>query len=372
MDRGILFVDDEESLLRALGRELRPWFYARNLVFWAVTSGEEALGFLAARHAEVAAVVCDMRMPGLSGTEVLESIQSSWPHIPTILLSGQAEPVGLSRAVGAGIRAFVPKPWTTDQLTEELEKALEDGRSRTLTRRLEYQLSQTRRAQTVLFRRDTLDPGFVVDLTYRPFEDQVCGGDFYEVVDLGPGRCLVLVGDVAGHGAEAAFITGIVHSFFLHELTETTSPDGLLEGMNRRVFEHLADAGRTIAATALVFDRLAGTVTWANAGGLPLVLVRQGVGTQVHLRGLPLGLAATTEYPAQTVSLLTGDLWALMTDGLVDRGAAGFVAGEDLSKVVAEATGSGRGHPGILEDLVGLFPEGRFGDDLTLVTMELR
>lgn len=383
MERGILFVDDEERILSALARELRPWFSSRNLTFWPLRSGEAALDFLQTHHRRVLAVVADMKMPGLAGEALLEQIGARWPEIHTMVLSGHAELAGLSRAVGAGIRSFLTKPWEPEALTEALDRAIrhrEQSRRSELERaHVTHQLTRTRDIQTTLFRQDPVDPThFGVELTYRPLTEQICGGDFYEVVQPVPGVCTVVIGDVSGHGAEAAFITGILHTLIfqpeaLRFLVDEPDPGRFLETLNRLVFAELStDQARNVALSVLVFDRGASTVSYASAGGLPLLRLRAGEGSAFHLQGLPLGFTPEVDYPSRSIRTLPGDRWLVMTDGLLDRGKDGLLPGTDLIRIAAEAYRSNRGHQGILEDCLGLFPWGAFLDDLTLVTVDVR
>lgn len=383
MDQGIVFVDDEENILNSLGRELRVWLKARNLTFWPLTSADDTLAFLETHHRKVLVLVSDMRMPGMSGDTLVSRVRAQWPEIQTLVLSGHAEMHGLARAVAAGIRGFIPKPWEPETLTAELDKALKEReklrRASIERQHLAYQLTRTKVVQTSMFRRDSLDPDrFGLELTYQPLVEHICGGDFYEVFHLSPDRCAVLVGDVSGHGAEAAFITGVLHTLINRDdvswfLTGGASPGLFLQKLNSLVFSHLsADQARNVALTVLLFDRTDESLTLANAGGLPLVRIREGGGTAFHQVGIPLGLAPEAEYPVRTLKLKPADRWVVMTDGLVDRGHDGFLAGGDLVRIAVEAFVSGRGHQGILEDVVGLFPGGVFLDDLTLVSLEIR
>lgn len=382
MDRGILFVDDEEHILNALGRELRPWFEKRGLALFQATSGSEALTFLKANARQVQVVVSDLKMPGMAGDELLATVQRNWPQIESVLISGYAEMQGLSRAVAAGIRAFVPKPWETASLIAELDRALAAREQRRLVSAEEnhrtYQLTRTREMQKTLFRNDDLDPDrFLVGLTYRPLAEHFCGGDFYEIVRLSPGRCAVLLGDVAGHGAEAAFVTGVIHTLITQDeifnlLAGSASTAYLLQRLNSLVFSTLStERARNVAVTALLFDYDEGTVQVSNAGGLPLIRVRDGRGTSIHAHGFPLGLALDPEFQVLNLRTQPGDRWVLMTDGLVDRGQEGFINGADVVRLVTEGLETGPGHDGVLRSIEAQFPQGRFVDDLTLLTVEV-
>ena len=83
----ILIADDEAILRTLLERVLRR----QGHTVLAVSNGERALEVL--QTETVHTVLLDVNMPGLSGLEVLETIQRKWPHIQTILSSGDIDSV---------------------------------------------------------------------------------------------------------------------------------------------------------------------------------------------------------------------------------------------------------------------------------------
>ena len=119
MQRRILFVDDEQNLLMGLKRTLRPMRKLWEMEF--VSSGDEALGLMSLR--EFDAVVTDMRMPGMSGADLLDTIQKQWPGAVRIVLSGQADRETVMQAI-APAHQFLSKPCDPEQLRSVLENTL--------------------------------------------------------------------------------------------------------------------------------------------------------------------------------------------------------------------------------------------------------
>ena len=104
--RTVLFVDDDEAILRSLERGLLDELY--NQLF--AKSGEEALEIL--KREEVHVIVTDMLMPGMDGVELLKNVREMYPHIIMIILSGYAKEAALQTTVEqGGIFKLVPKPW---------------------------------------------------------------------------------------------------------------------------------------------------------------------------------------------------------------------------------------------------------------------
>jgi two-component system response regulator HupR/HoxA len=104
--RSILFVDDDEVILRSIERGFLDEPY--NKLF--ANSGKEALEIL--QREEVHVIVTDMRMPEMDGLELLETIRKKYPYIVGIVLSGYTEMATVQKAVNQGeIFRFIPKPW---------------------------------------------------------------------------------------------------------------------------------------------------------------------------------------------------------------------------------------------------------------------
>jgi HD-like signal output (HDOD) protein/CheY-like chemotaxis protein len=96
MKLNILFVDDEPNVLdglRRMFRPLRPEWTAE-----VAPGGQQALELMARRAFDV--VVSDMRMPGMTGVELLEEVRRLYPKTIRIILSGQCDEEASARAVG--------------------------------------------------------------------------------------------------------------------------------------------------------------------------------------------------------------------------------------------------------------------------------
>ena len=118
MNRNLLIVDDEPSILTSLGRELRDQDYH----LLTAGSGAEALQILAER--EVPVILSDYRMPGMSGVEFLTRARALWPDSVRMVLSGYADIEAISSAVNRGnIYKFLNKPWESDDLRATIADA---------------------------------------------------------------------------------------------------------------------------------------------------------------------------------------------------------------------------------------------------------
>ncbi|MFB7744279.1 SpoIIE family protein phosphatase [Streptomyces sp. NPDC056132] len=158
-----------------------------------------------------------------------------------------------------------------------------------------------------------------VAVRYRPAEkDHLVGGDWYDAVALPSGQVLLCVGDVAGHGIEAA--TGMValRNALRGLATTGAGPAQLLAWLNT-VTHHLTD---NVTATAVcgLYDPASRRLRWARAGHLPPVLLRGGKAAALpKVSGILLGAVGQAVYEEGDTQLETGDTLLMYTDGLIER-----------------------------------------------------
>ncbi|HZA13277.1 MAG TPA: ATP-binding protein [Myxococcaceae bacterium] len=116
----VLYVDDEMINLRVFEANFRTRF---NVV--TAQSAAEALEVLSQRAAQVAVLISDQRMPGMSGVELLERARDAFPDVRRMLITAYSDMQAVMDAVNRGqvVRYFV-KPWVKDDLAAALEDAI--------------------------------------------------------------------------------------------------------------------------------------------------------------------------------------------------------------------------------------------------------
>jgi hypothetical protein len=179
-------------------------------------------------------------------------------------------------------------------------------------------------------------PGLRVAARYVAGADGLeVGGDWWDVHDLGGGRSGVGVGDVAGRGLSAAVVMGQARAVMRTGAIAGLSPAALLTMLDRHVADLVArasDAGadqpQFATASYAVIDRVAGTLTVANAGHPPMLLRYDGGPTvAAHAPpGPPLGIG-TGGYVEVEMPFGPGCLLAAFTDGLVESSELDVGAG---------------------------------------------
>lgn len=358
----MLLVDDEANILSSLKRELHEWAQRNAVELRTASSAPEGLKLLASLAPQIALIVSDLKMPEMLGSDFLLEVRDYYPWIVTILLTGFSETQELMKAVRAGIFSYILKPWEHDYLVAELDKALESRRMRAAAdaraKAIDEELRWAGEMQRALMK-PTLasSEGVEFRTSYRPMTGLYCSGDYYDVIGMGPGRFLLLVGDVAGHGVKAAFVTGILKAVIYPEYLQATggksfSPAAFLAWLNTRMnFELRKSSGMIITFLAGLIDLQAGTFTYANAGQPHPFLLGGGAPRELPVAGSSLGFAPSVSYVDRAENVRTGDVIVVFTDGLVehrlpdgsslDISAAGILSavpyGEDYHKRLFEA-----------------------------------
>jgi len=115
----VLFVDDDEGVLRGLRRSLRKKRNEWDMRF--ACGGNEALNFLEDERADV--VVSDMQMPEMDGAELLEAIRKKHPHTNRLILSGYTKEESIIKTVGPA-HFYLAKPCSTEEITTAVDRLL--------------------------------------------------------------------------------------------------------------------------------------------------------------------------------------------------------------------------------------------------------
>lgn len=117
----ILVVDDEESIRDLCARVLTRAGYA----VVTAPSGEEAVVRLSQDSFDL--LISDIRMPGISGLEVLERAKATFPQIRVVLITGFGTPQMLTRAQQSGADRILTKPFNPIELLAAVRESLPRG-----------------------------------------------------------------------------------------------------------------------------------------------------------------------------------------------------------------------------------------------------
>ena len=119
----ILVVDDSVAIVSLLADEILP------LGGYEVTtagSGEEGLQALISTKPDL--ILCDLEMPGISGLEMLQEVQEKGANVPAIMMTAFGSEAVATQALRMGVKDYIVKPFTTDEILGAIERALAERR----------------------------------------------------------------------------------------------------------------------------------------------------------------------------------------------------------------------------------------------------
>jgi DNA-binding response OmpR family regulator/two-component sensor histidine kinase len=122
----ILFVEDEEMLLTAVGDILRQQGYR----VLTASTGEQALEIYRKNRKSIDLVVSDLELPQSSGWDTFLEMRKRAPKLDAVIVSGYVEPALREKMIDGGARAFLRKPYTAEALLSAIRQALDERRPR--------------------------------------------------------------------------------------------------------------------------------------------------------------------------------------------------------------------------------------------------
>lgn len=215
-------------------------------------------------------------------------------------------------------------------------------------------------------------PGAEVSGTYVAAGEMLdVGGDWYDSLQLADGRLLLVVGDVVGHGLQAAAVMGRLRAGLAALSTLISEPGELLVALDG--FAHGTSAGTGYATVVVaVLDPVTGNVEYASAGHPPMLVVDPDGATRWlgEGRSVPLSSFRTPTRPTGRARLSPGSTLVLYTDGLVERRSTPI--DEGLDRLAGSAADlRQRPAPALSHELIRAVADDELDDDVAVLTVRI-
>ncbi|HET9249985.1 MAG TPA: SpoIIE family protein phosphatase [Actinomycetota bacterium] len=211
--------------------------------------------------------------------------------------------------------------------------------------------------------------GLALAARYLPAEVGFkAGGDWYDVIPLAGGRVGLVIGDVAGHGLEAASVMGQLRMAVRAYALEGHRPADVVAHADS-VLRVVAPEEITTMAYAEV-DPATGEVRLVSAGHPPPIAIDTRGARYLELpKQPPIGVASGWSYDEAVVDVPAGGLIVLYTDGLIDR--RDIPLDEGLDRLLAAAgTDLGRPAEALCRALITALVPHEASDDIAVLAME--
>jgi len=118
MAKSVLVVDDSKTVRQQVSQPIKAAGYS----IIEACDGTEALAQLG--NNDIAMVICDVNMPGISGIELLETLREQGMHaaVPFVMLTTEGQTTLVERAKKAGAKGWIVKPFKADLLVAAVKK----------------------------------------------------------------------------------------------------------------------------------------------------------------------------------------------------------------------------------------------------------
>ncbi len=162
------------------------------------------------------------------------------------------------------------------------------------------------------------------------------GGDWYDLIELEPGRVLLVVGDVSGRGLRAATTMASLRFAIKAYAAQGDTPEVLLAKLSDLISVRVD--GQLATVLCALVDVGSRRVSVTNAGHLPPLLMAGGHGEFIETPvGLPVGIEQNPAYSSNTVTVPEGATLLAFTDGLVERRGESIEVGLERLRSLATA-----------------------------------
>jgi serine phosphatase RsbU (regulator of sigma subunit) len=295
------------------------------------------------RHEHPDVVLCDLRLPGMEGLEVLSTIAAESPETPVIVVSGVSLLNYAVEALKRGAWDYVTKPIHDMAVLESaIHRVIEHADLLRQNREYRNNLEALNRelTQTLERLREDVEAGRRIQLQLLPEDNQNFGsytfrrrlypsmylsGDFVDYFPVDNRRIGFYMADVSGHGAASAFVTVMLNTLViqyrdaLHHSGDDTilHPQQTLMRLNRDICRQKLDKHLTLFYGVIDLEK--NSLLYSNAGQFPYPLQYDGHETRIlECRGRPLGLFEDAQFKVWKCELPREFCLVLVSDGILE------------------------------------------------------
>ncbi len=320
----IMLVDDEKNQRELLAQTLEN----ENYIILKVKNGEEAVKKYQDNGHIYDVVLTDVKMPRMSGLELLTKIKGINSKQPVIVMTGHLDIDSTIKAMHLGAFDFIPKPIEINHLKHTLEMCIKTDRLRrdneAMQERLREELSLAKKIQESLLPDNkflaelSIEMGITLSASSDPVSE--VNGDFYNVRRISKNLLSLSIADCKGHGVSAGMMTMAVITLLNSLPRIYSSAKESLVQLDLKLREFIP-MSQFVNMINMLYDSRDGRLILARAGMPYPILFREKDQSAEELKtgGSPLRLpASTVRFEEVEIVLGKGDKLIFFSDGLTE------------------------------------------------------
>jgi sigma-B regulation protein RsbU (phosphoserine phosphatase) len=367
----VLVCDDQVDVLEAIRLLLKGAGHQTEIV----ESPRAALAAAARENFDL--VLIDMNYSrdttsGDEGMDLLEKLLASDGTMPVIVMTAWSSVDLAVEAMRRGAADFIQKPWDNARLLATIEKQADRSKER---KKSKSEMDIARHVQQRLLPQHAQSMQTIA-YAGRCLPAREIGGDYYDFLELGPGRLGAMLADVSGKGVAGALLTANLQASFRSQLElGVRHPKALLASVNK-LFHESTPAEYFATMFFAEYRDQGRELRYINCGHPAAILLRaNGEVERLEATALPIGIFAALKCEEKRITLTPGDVLLIFSDGVLE---AGIERGEDFGEARLIAAAQAAPHESVdamLDHIIGevlRYSPGLQGDDVTIVGLIAR
>ncbi len=378
----ILVIDDESTILENLKFVLE----LEDFEVLTAPDGISGIKILKNQMNEIDTVITDMKMPKMSGIEVLRSIKELYPQMSVIILTGHGDIQNAISAMKEDAFEYLNKPVNADELIIAINNAiikknllLENKKLQDeIIKKNEYLQDIHFSAQKILLnmipKKLPHIEGFTISSKYISCDE--VGGDMFDIFELDGFPCFYIF-DVSSHGILASVITIILKSFFdnLKLINQYKfCKEGFISLISDLNYKLCSNTAYNIFATMFIgaINRKTNRLLYISAGHIPQYIIRGQSVITLESTGTVLGVFEDAIFECNELQLYEKDKIITFTDGIIETWNNDKLYGhESLIKLFKNLSSSSIEN--IIDQVITSisdYSDMQFCDDITILGIE--
>ena len=374
----VLIIDDSEPVRNNIK------VYLEDSGFAVVEAKDGREGLKVFRDEHPAVVLTELKIPEISGLEVLDTIVNESPDTPVIIISGAGGVQEVITALRKGAWNYITKPIVDLPVLEQaICKSLERGRliQENKEYRIKLEMLNEQLTKNLAILREDQQAGRNVQLRLLPnphtehdsYTFQHCflpslylSGDFLDHFVVNSRKVVCYLADVSGHGSSSAFVTVLLKTLVDQNKDIVLEPDKMLATLSREIYS--AKLGKYLTMIYGVIDLQDHSFTYSIGGHYPNPLLINGnKTTYLSGGGYPVGIMPHATYDTYKVVIPPQSFLTLFSDGVME-----ILPGDNLAskeKKLQQIVLNSNGQPQAILQGLELIKPRDLPDDITLLVV---